>query len=90
MIARSDSYRICVSINKINVLDSNYFHLQNQLTRVKSETRQLRQTDIGRVFKDYKSVSKWAEYPMAEMNYETANAGEIPERWLKAQDKIGQ
>lgn len=47
-----------------------YDMLQSQLQRVKSETKQLRQTEIGRIFKDYKSISKWAKDPMEELNYE--------------------
>ncbi|MFT5617402.1 MAG: hypothetical protein ACI85I_000621 [Arenicella sp.] len=44
--------------------------LENQLQRVKTETKQLRQTEMGRVYKDYKSISKWSEEPMSELNYE--------------------
>jgi hypothetical protein len=44
--------------------------LENQLQRVKTETKQLRQTEIGRAYKDYKYFSKWAEDPMTELNYE--------------------
>ncbi len=30
----------------------------------------MRQTEMGRVYKDYKSISKWSEDPMGELNYE--------------------